>query len=171
VGKQRKSSRALHQDTPQTSRASSHKTGASVVLFALLVTASFFLSSRVYAQPLPPGPAAAPSGLRLVGTVKSKAFSGAVLVDAAGMQSFYRLNDRLPDESQIVKVLNDSILLKRADNMYYELFITGDTNTAIQATSQKSDIMNEQEKRPPQSGVDERRSPRRGRVQKSAADD
>jgi hypothetical protein len=77
--------------------------------------------------------AAAPTAFRLVGTVTSTALSGAVLVDAAGLQSFYRLREKLPDDSQIIKVQSDSILLKRTDGGLYELFIAQEARSAIPA--------------------------------------
>jgi len=106
--------------------------GASLVplllclLFLLLIPGA---PDRAVAQV----PAAAPTAFRLVGTVTSTALSGAVLVDSTGLQSFYRLRERLPDDSQIMKVRSDSILLKRTDGMLYELFITQDVKSAAPA--------------------------------------
>jgi hypothetical protein len=75
------------------------------------------------------------SAYRLIGTVEGKAFAGAVLDDAAGVQTFYRLGDALPDGSQIVKVQSDSISFKRSDGTVYELYIFHDMKTAVPARS------------------------------------
>lgn len=77
----------------------------------------------------------ATASFRLIGTVGSKGFSGAVLVDAAGAQTFFRLHDTAPDGSQLVAVGSDSISLKRPDGTRYELFIIHDT---IAASSSRS---------------------------------
>ncbi len=65
----------------------------------------------------------------LVGTIESGAFVGAVLSDAKGEQVFYRLKEKLPDGSQIVKVRADSILLKGANGTLYDMYISHDTKT------------------------------------------
>lgn len=76
-------------------------------------------------------PAPSPSTYRLIGTVESGAFAGAVLDDAAaGAQAFYRLRETLPDGSRIVKVQSDSISVKRSDGMVYELYIIHDMKAA-----------------------------------------
>ena len=64
------------------------------------------------------------STLSLIGTIEGTLVSGAVLQDTAGEQAFYRLYDKLPDGSQVVKVLSDGILLKGADGTAYEMSIT-----------------------------------------------
>ncbi len=51
----------------------------------------------------------------LIGTIEGEHFSGAVLDSPANPQAFYRLNEKLPDGSRIVKVKRDSVSLKRAD--------------------------------------------------------
>jgi len=79
------------------------------------------------------GSAGGPSTFRLIGTIKSEALSGAVFNDAAGQQSFYRLNERLPDGSQVVKIYENSILLKGTDGVQYELFILHELKTAVPA--------------------------------------
>ena len=86
------------------------------------------------AQAPPAVPASTPSSFRLVGTVESKTLSGAVLVDPTGLQSFYHLQEKLPDESRIIRVRSDSILLKRTDGALYELFITQDSKAAVPAS-------------------------------------
>jgi hypothetical protein len=120
------------------------KTVHTLVLITLLVSSALFLADRVDAQPgqsleLPRDPSAssstalpvAPSVFRLIGTVEGKAFAGAVLDDATGAQSFYRIHEKLPDGSQVVKVQSDSISLKRDDGTAYELYIIHDTKTVV----------------------------------------
>jgi len=112
----------------------------AITIFSTLVPALSFLvitsllAGSVSAQS---GPNAAPenasSAYRLIGTVEGGSFAGAVLDDTAGKQSFYRLRELLPDGSRVVKVRSDSILLKQADGTLYELFITRNTKTAVQA--------------------------------------
>ncbi len=73
---------------------------------------------------------AAPAAFRLTGTVEGKAFAGAVIIDAAGVQSFYRLYDKLPDGSQIVQVRSNSISLKGESGTRYDIYINHDMKTA-----------------------------------------
>lgn len=77
----------------------------------------------------------APSAYRLVGTVGSSSFSGAVLVDAKGVQTFFRLHEKLPDGSEIVKVRVDNISLKGADGALYDMYILHETRAAASAQS------------------------------------
>ena len=69
---------------------------------------------------------------RLIGTIQSGAFAGAVLDDTAGLQTFYRLHERLPDGSQVVKVQSDSISIKRSDGSSYDLVIIHDSKPGSQ---------------------------------------
>jgi len=63
---------------------------------------------------------------RLIGTIEGDIFSGAVLEDASG-QAFYRIDQKLPDGSQIVKVQRDKVTLKRADGSTTEIQVVDDT--------------------------------------------
>jgi general secretion pathway protein C len=72
------------------------------------------------------GPAVESSAYRLIGTIEGDSFSGAVLEDASG-QTFYRINQKLPDSSQIVKVQRDKITLRRADGSSTEIQVVDDT--------------------------------------------
>lgn len=72
--------------------------------------------SIAWAQPL--------SAFRLVGTIEGGPFTGAVIDDTKNPQAFYRLNEKLPDESQIVKVKSDSVVLKWPDGTRTELYVT-----------------------------------------------
>ncbi len=63
---------------------------------------------------------------KLIGTVEGDVFAGAVLEDSTG-QAFYRIHQTLPDGSQIVKVLQDRVTLKRSDGAKSELQIVDDT--------------------------------------------
>jgi len=73
------------------------------------------------------GPAAqASTSYKLIGTIEGLSFAGAVLEDATG-QVFYRMHQKLPDGSMIVKVMRDKILLKMAEGATLELQIVDDT--------------------------------------------
>jgi general secretion pathway protein C len=63
---------------------------------------------------------------KLIGTIAGEGFAGAVLEDSSG-QAFYRINQRLPDGSMIVKVTRDRIILKKAGGATIELSIADDT--------------------------------------------
>ena len=67
------------------------------------------------------------SAFRLVGTIEGGPFTGAVIDDTKNPQAFYRLNEKLPDESRIVKVQSDFIVLKWPDGTRTELYITQGT--------------------------------------------
>lgn len=69
----------------------------------------------------------AQSALRLVGTIEGGPFTGAVIDDTKNPQAFYRLNDKLPDESRLVKVLHNHIVLKLPDGTSVELYTTPGT--------------------------------------------
>jgi general secretion pathway protein C len=72
------------------------------------------------------GPAAVESSsYKLIGTVEGEQFSGAVLEDSAG-QAFYRLNQRLPDGSTIVKIQRDKVSLKRSDGVVVHVEVVDD---------------------------------------------
>lgn len=90
----------------------------------LLITLEFFVAAGAEAQ--------STAGLKLIGTINSASFSGAVFSDNAGLQSFFRINAPLPDGSRIVQVSSKSILLKNPDSTQYELFISQDLRTAGQ---------------------------------------
>jgi len=65
------------------------------------------------------GPSASPAlaaatSYKLIGTVEGVVFSGAVLLDGAS-QVFYRIYEKLPDGSSVIKVMRDKITLRRAD--------------------------------------------------------
>jgi len=85
-------------------------------IFALLAGPLFGTVSIVWAQQQ--------SAYRLVGTIEGGPFTGAVIDDTKNPQAFYRLNEKLPDESQIVKVKSDSVVLKWPDGTRTELFVT-----------------------------------------------
>jgi len=87
----------------------------ALVFFLLL-----FLVDTMDAQP------AGPQSLRLIGTIQSGNFTGAVFSDEKGEQSFFRVFATLPDGSQIVKVRSDSIALKGADGTSYDMYIAHD---------------------------------------------
>jgi hypothetical protein len=85
---------------------------------ALLLTVQLSFVSPVNAE------AAAQAGYSLIGTIRSGDFSGAVILVAKGEQSFFRLHEKLPDGSQIVKIRDDSISIKEADGTLYDMYIS-----------------------------------------------
>lgn len=78
------------------------------------------------------------SPFRLVGTIEGGPFTGAVIDDTKNPQAFYRLNEKLPDESQIVKVRGDHIVLKWPDGTRTELYATPGTGGAHAAPAAAS---------------------------------
>jgi general secretion pathway protein C len=62
---------------------------------------------------------------KLIGTIEGEQFSGAVLEDSAG-QAFYRINQKLPDGSMIVKVMRDRVSIKRADGVMVTVEVSDD---------------------------------------------
>jgi len=72
------------------------------------------------------GAAAEATSYKLIGTVSGESFSGAVLEDSSG-QAFYRIHQKLPDGSMIVKVMHDRITLKNAGGATIELSVVDDT--------------------------------------------
>ena len=86
-------------------------------------TASFVLAAFLILSGTGECQTPTPSGSNLVGTIISKMFTGAVIKDAKGEQSFYRIHDKLPDGSQIIKVADDHISLKAADGSLFTMFI------------------------------------------------
>ncbi|OGW33800.1 MAG: hypothetical protein A2X58_09595 [Nitrospirae bacterium GWC2_56_14] len=96
--------------------------GRSMVPFLIVST----IVSAVLAGPLlcEGSIALAQSAYRLVGTIEGGPFTGAVIDDTKNPQAFYRLNDKLPDESRLVKVLHNRIVLKMPDGTNMELYTT-----------------------------------------------
>ncbi len=109
---------------------SSLKRGAASALFFF---ALIFLALPAYAQVKSAAPVetVAPGDYRLIGTMEGKT-TGAVLVDSTGLQTFYRLNDQLPDGSRLVKVGSYSVVVRQSDGTASELYINHDMKTAPQ---------------------------------------
>jgi len=63
----------------------------------------------------------------LIGTIEGDVFAGAVLQDSTNIQTFYRIHQKLPDGSEIVKVLRDRITFRRSDGTLSELQVVDDT--------------------------------------------
>jgi len=77
------------------------------------------------------GPSSAPAAAissvyKLIGTIEGESFAGAVLEDTSG-QVFYRIHQKLPDGSRIVKVLRDRVSIKREDGGITDLQVVDDT--------------------------------------------
>jgi general secretion pathway protein C len=71
--------------------------------------------------------ASEPSQYLLIGTVEGAAFAGAVLQDATNQQTFYRLQQKLPDGSRIIKVKRDRVTLSKPDGGTFEIQTVDDT--------------------------------------------
>jgi type II secretion system protein C len=63
---------------------------------------------------------------KLIGTVEGEAFAGAVLEDTSG-QAFYRINQKLPDGSDMVKIMRDKVIIRRSDGAMVNLEVVDDT--------------------------------------------
>lgn len=100
-----------------------YSTQEVAVIVAVLISLTFFFVDNVNAQ------VAATGSFRLIGTIKSRNFGGAVFQDTNGKQSFFQLYEKLPDGSQIVKVRDDSISLKGDDGTIYDMYISRVTKT------------------------------------------
>jgi len=94
-------------------------------LIAVLIGPMFYEGLNARAQL-----AAPQSPFRLVGTIEGGPFTGAVIDDTKNPQAFYRLHEKLPDESQIVKVQADHVVLKWPDGTKTELYATPGTGGA-----------------------------------------
>jgi general secretion pathway protein C len=68
------------------------------------------------------GPAVEASNYKLIGTVEGTSFSGAVLEDSTG-QAFYRIHQKLPDSSQLVKVTRDKVTLQRPEGSLIDIVL------------------------------------------------
>jgi general secretion pathway protein C len=71
------------------------------------------------------GPAAESSNFKLIGTIEGGSFSGAVLEDSTG-QAFYRIHQKLPDGSQIIKVKRDKVTLQRPEGSTIDIVVADD---------------------------------------------
>jgi general secretion pathway protein C len=71
------------------------------------------------------GPAVQSSNYKLIGTIEGGSFSGAVLEDSTG-QVFYRLHQKLPDGSQIVKVKRDKVTIQRPEGSTIDILLADD---------------------------------------------
>ncbi len=63
---------------------------------------------------------------KLIGTVEGGVFAGAVLEDKTG-QAFYRIHEKMPDGSSIVKVMRDMVTLRRSDGVSVNLQVVDET--------------------------------------------
>jgi general secretion pathway protein C len=71
------------------------------------------------------GPAVQSSNYKLIGTIEGGSFSGAVLEDSTG-QVFYRLHQKLPDGSQIIKVKREKVTLQRPEGSTFDILLADD---------------------------------------------
>lgn len=73
-----------------------------------------------------PAASAASSSYTLVGTVEGEVFAGAVLDDGTG-QVFYRIHQRMPDGSSLVKVTREKVMLRRPDGTTVTIQVIDET--------------------------------------------
>src|SRR5208283_3987743 len=69
---------------------------------------------------------ASTANYKLIGTVEGERFAGAVLEDKSG-QAFYRINEKLPDGSAMVKVMRDRVVIRRSDGVNVNIDVVDDT--------------------------------------------
>ena len=93
---------------------------AKMFSIIILVASVLFFAARLNAE------AANPSSYSLIGTIISKTFTGVVINDAKGEQTFYRLYENLPDGMQIIEVRNNSISVKGEDGNRSDVYINHD---------------------------------------------
>jgi general secretion pathway protein C len=72
------------------------------------------------------GQTAESSSYRLIGTIEGESFAGAVLEDSTG-QTFYRIHQKMPDGSLIIKVMRDKITLRKPEGQTVDLVVADDT--------------------------------------------
>jgi general secretion pathway protein C len=87
--------------------------------------------------------AVVPSAYTLIGTVEGVSFAGAVLQDASNIQAFYRLNEKLPDGSRIIKVKRDEVTMRLPDGSTSTLQVVDDTkivNVASRTPASRSGV-------------------------------
>ena len=71
-------------------------------------------------------PAVESVNYRLIGTIEGQSFSGAVLEDTSG-QAFYRIHQKLPDGSTIVKVMRHKITIRKPEGPTIDIQVVDDT--------------------------------------------
>jgi general secretion pathway protein C len=74
----------------------------------------------------PEGAAVPVMNYKLIGTVEGEVFAGAVLEDKTG-QAFYRINQKLPDGSAMVKIMQNKVTIRRSDGVTVNLEVVDDT--------------------------------------------
>jgi general secretion pathway protein C len=72
------------------------------------------------------GPATGSSVYKLIGTMEGETFAGAVLEDSSG-QTFFRIHEKLPDGSTIIKVQHTKITIRRPEGGTFDLEVVDDT--------------------------------------------
>lgn len=104
-----------------------NKTIHAALLVICFISFTFFFVYSADAQ------VAGGSSLRLIGTIQGGRMSGAVFQDNTGAQTFYELYAKLPDNSQLIKLRDDSISLKGPDGTIYDLYTSHDSKTVSSA--------------------------------------
>jgi general secretion pathway protein C len=72
------------------------------------------------------GPAVSSSAYKLIGTIEGESFAGAVLEDSSG-QTFFRIHQKLPDDSVIIKVQKTKVTLRRPDGQTFDIEVVDET--------------------------------------------
>lgn len=88
----------------------------------------------------PAAAAAASVSYKLIGTIEGEQFAGAVLEDSTG-QAFYRMNQKMPDGSEIVKVMRDKVSIRRSDGVLVDVEVVDDTKIVTMQTGGGPGVM------------------------------
>jgi len=88
----------------------------------------------------PAAAAAASVSYQLIGTIEGEQFAGAVLEDSTG-QAFYRMNQKMPDGSEIVKVMRDKVSIRRSDGVLVDVEVVDDTKIVTMQTGGGPGVM------------------------------
>jgi hypothetical protein len=96
------------------------------VLHLVIFLTFFFAIAPAYPQ--------TGGAFRLIGTIEGgTGFTGAVLDDDSGTQTFYRVREPLSDGSRIVKIESDKITIKRSDGSSYDLYLVQSSKPGVQS--------------------------------------
>jgi general secretion pathway protein C len=80
------------------------------------------------------GPATGSSVYKLIGTMEGETFAGAVLEDGSG-QTFFRIHEKLPDGSAIIKVQHTKVTIRRPEGGTFDLEVVDETKIVTMPNS------------------------------------